>query len=303
MSKKKEKRQARERDPNQIKGNPEQRIRSVGAIDWATYLSLLSPKGKRTLENNPYQIAVHPPNATPPKPQQMAFDSGLMANNNFASASWMAGIGNEGLLFLGYSYLAELAQRPEYRVISETIADDATRKWIDFDVVGEEDKIKQQKDPVGEAKRQNDPDERKKRLAQTGKTDKVKALKDDQNRLGVRDLFYGISRDDGFFGRSHLYMNFGEDVSAGAPELKTPIGDGRNGATKSKIGKGKFKQLKVIEAVWTYPQAYNANNPLADGWYAPAQWYVMGTEIHGTRLLTFIGHPVPDLLKPPYSFG
>jgi hypothetical protein len=44
----------------------------------------------------------------------------------------------EGLLFLGYPYLSELAQRPEYRVISETIADDATRKWIDFEVTGAE---------------------------------------------------------------------------------------------------------------------------------------------------------------------
>jgi hypothetical protein len=198
-----------------------------------------------------------------------------------------------------------LAQRPEYRVISETIADDATRKWIDFDVAGQEDELRRRatRDPLGEEERQNDPDERKKRIAAAGKTDKVKALKDDQLRLDVRDHFYALARDDGFFGRSHLYMNFGEDPSQGSPELKTPIGDGRNGATRSKIGKGKFKELKVIEAVWTYPQAYNANNPLARGWYKPEQWYVMGTEVHGSRLLTFIGHPVPDLLKPAYSFG
>src|SRR5271154_4666648 len=180
MSKKKEKRRARERDPNQIEGKPEQRIKSVEAIDWATYLSLLSPRGKRTPENNPYQIAVHPPRAMPPKPQQMAFDSGLMENNNFASASWMAGIGNEGLLFLGYPYLAELAQRPEYRVISVTIADDATRKWIDFDVVGEEDKNRRRadRDPAGERERMGDPDERKKRVKAAGKSDKVKEIRD-----------------------------------------------------------------------------------------------------------------------------
>jgi hypothetical protein len=30
---------------------------------------------------------------------------------------------------------------------------------------------------------------------------------------------------------------------------------------------------------------------------------MMGKQIDGSRMLTFIGHPVPDLLKPAYSFG
>ena len=34
----------------------------------------------------------------------------------------------EGLFFPGYPYLAELAQRPEYRNIVETIAEEMTRK-------------------------------------------------------------------------------------------------------------------------------------------------------------------------------
>jgi hypothetical protein len=48
---------------------------------------------------------------------------------------------------------------------------------------------------------------------------------------------------------------------------------------------------------------YNAINPLKGDWYNPQTWYVMGQEIHGSRLPTFIGHPVPDMLKPAYSFG
>ena len=46
----------------------------------------------------------------------MAMDNGLVANNDYASATWLQGVGSEGLLFLGYSYLAELAQRPAMRV-------------------------------------------------------------------------------------------------------------------------------------------------------------------------------------------
>ncbi|MGJ2408946.1 phage portal protein, partial [Salmonella enterica subsp. enterica serovar Paratyphi A] len=58
-----------------------------------------------------------------------------------------------------------------------------------------------------------------------------------------------------------------------------------------------------IEPVWIYPTGYNAADPFEDGWYDPQSWNVMGRSVHKTRLLTFIGRPVPDLLKPAYSFG
>ncbi|WP_163360700.1 anti-CBASS protein Acb1 family protein, partial [Klebsiella aerogenes] len=48
---------------------------------------------------------------------------------------------------------------------------------------------------------------------------------------------------------------------------------------------------------------YNTTNPLAADWYKPALWYVQGRPVHATRLLTFVGREVPDLLKPAYSFG
>lgn len=255
---------------------------------------------------NPFQLPKFPPKAVPPnKAHQMAMDENL----NWATTEWSGSIlnavGAEGLLFLGYPYLAELAQRPEYRIISETIADDATRKWIDFEVTGDkgENARRAEKDPEGEKERMADPDERKKRIAAAGKMDKVKALKDDQARLEVRDRFYANSRDDGFFGRSHLFMNIGTDLEDNPDELKTPIGDGRDAVSKGKVAKGSFKSLKVVEPVWTYPTTYNAQNPLRFDWYNPQIWYVMGTEIHASRLPVFIGHPVPDMLKPAYSFG
>jgi broad specificity phosphatase PhoE len=260
----------------------------------------------RKPEFNPFQLPAFPPKVIPKqKDLRMAMDQSM----SWAGQQWAGGIfssvASEGIMFLGYPYLAELAQRPEYRVISETIADDATRKWIDFEVTGndEENKRRAEQDPEGEAERMADPDERKKRIAAAGKTDKVKALKDDQARLEVRDKFYNIARDDGFFGRSHLFLNFGTDLDLDTSELKTDIGDGRNQMSQAKVGRGKFKELKVVEAVWTYPTTYNAVNPLRDDWYNPQVWYVMGKEAHASRLLTFIGHPVPDLLKPAYSFG
>ncbi len=258
---------------------------------------------------NPFQLPVFPKSAMPPKDSglQMAMDEGM----TFGAGEWanavFAGMADEGLGFLGFQYLAQLAQRPEYRIISETIADDATRKWIDFEVTGnaDEERAAKEKDPVGYAERMVDPDERKKRLAAAGKTDKVKALKDDQNRLGVRDNYYELSRIDGFLGRSHLYYQIG-DVgldNASADELKSSIGDSRDQASLTKVQKGSLKALRVIEATWCYPTTYNAMNPLAPDWFNPQFWYVFGKQVHKSRLPAFISHPVLDILKPAYAFG
>lgn len=281
----------------------------------------------RSPEMNPFQLPQFPPRAVPPQKLRMAMDENLgWAGVQWAGAA-LGAIGGEGLLFLGYPYLSELAQRPEYRVISETIADDATRKWLDFEVTGDdekaadEQKAKADKEagasdklpeammgagPGGERQRKPmaDPDERADKIKAAGKTDKVKALKDELVRLNARDEFYKLAVQDGFFGRSHLFIDTGVDIdSAGEDELRAPIGDGRDDVSRGKIGKGDLRGLRTIEAVWTYPTTYNAINPLRPDWYNPQVWYVMGKEIHASRLPVFIGHPVPDLLKPAYSFG
>lgn len=273
---------------------------------------------ERTAQNNPFRLPDFPKplleQLEKHKLPTMAMDNALAGNLNFAGDQWLNGGGffglpGEGLLFLGYTYLSELAQRPEFRVMSETIADDATRKWIDFDVVGdareqEEEKLK---DPVGFQEKQDDPDEKEKRLKAAGKLDKVKALKDDQLRLGVKDRFYEMFRGDGFFGRMHLFLDIRtrnpDSDEIDQEELKQPIGDGLSELSKTKCPKGAFKGLRSIEPVWTYPLMYNAVNPLRKDWYNPQTWFVMGQELHGSRCLTFIGHPVPDMLKPAYSFG
>jgi hypothetical protein len=299
-------------------------------MDGPTALALMEQvkdmmQGQRKPEQNPFRLPEFPPNARPKKKSQlMAMDSATSwASSQWESGAWAQGVfsslGAEGLLFLGYPYLSELAQRPEYRVISETIADDATRKWIDFEVTGKENaesgadaekkRDAERQQAIDESRptfKDPDPDKRKDKIGKAGKTEKVKQLKDELDRLEVRDRFYAIIRDDGFFGRSHLHLNFGEDSDdpKGAQELKTPIGNGRDKLSRRKVSKERpLKKIRVIEPVWVYPIAYNATNPLADDWYNPQTWYVMGREIHTSRLLPFITRPVPDLLKPAYSFG
>lgn len=267
-------------------------------------------KTSRSPAGSPFRLPQFPKVSTPSESATMAMDSDLCTNLTCGTDAWLAGevlpgLAGESLVFLGYAYLSELAQRPEYRVMAETIADDATRKWIDFDVVGDARVEREQraKDPDGYDERMADPDQREKRLSNAGKLEKVKALRDDQLRLEVKNRFYEQCRNDGFFGRSHLFLDIHTNGAPTDEELKTPIGDGRDSLSKGKVPKGSLKRLQTIEPVWSYPLGYNAINPLDESWYNPQVWYVMGKEIHGSRLQTFIGHPVPDMLKPAYAFG
>jgi hypothetical protein len=222
---------------------------------------------------NPFKVAVPPPGVLPDgvEPPSMAQDSAFGGALGWAG-SFAGQVFAEGLEFLGYPYLAELAQRPEYRVITDTIATEMTRKWVKFQAVGEDDKTAQ-----------------------------IKAIEDEFTRLGVKEAFKKAAENDGFFGRAHLYLDTGQTDDR--DELRLSIGNGTNEMSKKKVGKGMLKRLRVIEPVWTYPSSYNATDPLKPDWYKPLSWFVQGKEVHSTRLLTFIGREVPDLLKPAYSFG
>lgn len=262
----------------------------------------------RTQENTPFRLPWFPKFA---EPKDKRF---IMAMDNmpfFADAGqqWLEGgaFAAEGLVFLGYTYLSELAQRPEYRIMAETIADDATREWISFDVTGTEKQQAEEraKDPAGYDERMADPDERKKRIIAAGKQDRVKALIDDQERLEVRDRFFWASCFDSYMGRSHLYLQIGNaDFEASVGEMAAPIGNSRDETSRSKVSReSPLKYIKTVEPIWTYPLGYNAQNPLSPDWYNPQQWYVMGRQIHISRIPAFISRPVPDILKPAYAFG
>lgn len=275
----------------------------------------------RTAEWNPYLIrpdrfgpvAEHVKKHAP----TLAMDQngGIARDNQIAVQAWQAGgllsnVVSEGLLFLGYPYLSELAQRPEFRLIAEIRAQEMTRKWTQFR--GTDDESNKE---AGKA-RNRDDDERERQRERDGekpKSDgrnkeieaKIKELKDLEEELGVRAWFHDAAAQDGFMGISHLFLDLkgsNQDI-LNDPELKTPVGNGRDAISTAKLSKGCIRALRTIEAIWVYPTTYNAMNPLRADWYDPQVWYVMGTEIHKSRLMTFIGRPVPDILKPAYAFG
>lgn len=102
--------------------------------------------------------------------------------------SWaMGGALHEGIGFLGYPYLAELSQRPEYRRVVEIWAAEATRKWITL----------------------------------SGDEDRIDLIEKEMKRLKVRDRFRKLAEHDGFFGRGQLFIDLGH--ASTSPELSKPL--------------------------------------------------------------------------------
>jgi hypothetical protein len=226
---------------------------------------------------NPFKLPTFPTAVLDhvPADSRIAADEALGQVSSWAGGAWGAlsnHVAFEGVGFLGYPYLSELAQRPEYRVIVETIATEMTRKWIRIQAKGDKDKAK-----------------------------KIDQLKAELDRLKVREVFCKACEVDGYFGRAHIYLDTG--ATDDRDELATPIGNGGNRISEKKFQKGDLKRLAVVEPIWTYPANYDAFDPLKPDWYRPQRWYVMSKQVHVSRLLTFVGREVPDLLKPCYSFG
>ena len=277
----------------------------------------------RTEEWNPYKIrpdrfgpvADHVRKAG----RKLAMDdnSYLTSANQFAMSAWQAGglmpnDASDGMLFLGYPYLSELTQRSEFRLFGEIMSEEMTRKWID--IRGTDDESTKEKDkPKDRNKDDAEADDRRLARDEDPRSDgrnkdierKIVELKQFLDEIQVRQTFKKIAQHDSDFGIGHLYFDLkGADVNTiDAAENKLSIGNGRDAISANKLGKGCLLGLRTIEPIWCYPTAYNAQNPLSPDWYDPLVWYVMGAEIHRTRLLPFIGRPVPDILKPAYAFG
>lgn len=200
----------------------------------------------------------------------LAMDSAPYSELNDAYAMGM-GYGSFDS-FPGYPYLAAMAQKPEYRKMVGTLAEEMTRKWIKLRTVGDDDK-----------------------------SDRIKAISDALERFNVRDKFREAAEHDGYFGGGQIYIDVlsPKNVSAWTDdnELQSKLF-----ISDKKIAKGSLKGFQVIEPVWTYPGVYNAQNPLSPDFYKPTEWFVMGKTVHASRMIDFVSRQVPDLLKASYNF-
>ena len=241
---------------------------------------------------------LHPP--TVAEGVKIAMDDAINAVATWANAAF-GSIAAEGVTFLGYPFLAELAQRPEYRVMAETLAQEATREWIEFTGVDATDDVPQQEPRVIDGMLPSDRAEIAAKKISEKRASRIRELDAEFRRLNVQKIFAEVLTQDGWFGRGHIYLDTGDTDDPG--ELRTSLGDGWNATSIAKFAHKKIKALRTVEAVWCYPTNYDSNDPLKGNWYKPHEWYVQSKIVHSSRLFTIIARPVPDLLKPTYSFG
>lgn len=179
-----------------------------------------------------------------------------------------------GQLFPGFQYLGLLAQKPEYRKMVETIAEEMTRKWIKLDSSGDDDK-----------------------------SERIEKLEKALEKYRVQEVVRKMIENDGYYGRGQVYIDLKMPsstslVSYNDEEPKTELT-----LTKEKIPKGSLIGFRNIEPFWTYPYRYDSIEPLSRYFYKPRSWYVMGKEVNASRLLLLVSRPVPDIYKPAYAFA
>jgi len=235
------------------------------------------PRGESPFTGLPTPPPGVRPENDPPK-KGMAMDDATNISVGGIFGQWaVSGLWGEGLRFPGYPYLSELSQRPEYRNITETIAEEMTRKWIKLLSTGEKD------------------------LEKTTKV--IKQIEDAMKVFDLREVFNIGLELDGFLGMCLIYIDLYKPdgtslVSDDPEELATELI-----VDKGKISKGSLRGFVPIEPTWVSPKYYNSTDPLKPDYFRPSSWYIMGKEVHESRLLIVRSREVPDLLKAAYNFG
>lgn len=167
--------------------------------------------------------------------------------------------------FPGFAYLSQLATRAEFRAFASTLSTELTREWLEF--------TSKQDDDVDNA-------------------EKIKAIEEEFKRLNVRGVIQKAAENDSYFGRAQIFLEID------GADRKTPlILDPRT------VKKGSLSRIAPVEAIWTTPAGYNALDPAAPDFYKPSSWFMLGQEVHASRLMTVVTRPLPDILKPAFNFA
>jgi len=165
--------------------------------------------------------------------------------------------------FPGFPTLSLLAQLPEYRTMHETLADECVRCWG--------------------------------KVVSAGSTDagKLQEIEAELERVDILSIVRQAVIHDQAFGGAHVYFKLkGDKDSRELPMLMKPYS----------VPQGSFEGLRVVEPYWVTPNYYNSIDPTAADFYKPSTWWMIGIEVHATRMQTLVSRPVPDMLKPTYSF-
>jgi len=167
--------------------------------------------------------------------------------------------------FPGYPHLSMLATRAEYRAMASALSTEMVREWITIN---------------------------SSETASDSTKTKVTKLKKAMDDMKIQQIIQRAVEHDAYFGRAQILICLkGHDIT-------TPLV-----LDKRTITPGTFEKVVTVEAIWTTPATYNALRPQDDDFYKPSKWFMLGQQVHASRLMTVITRPLPDMLKPAFNFG
>ena len=171
--------------------------------------------------------------------------------------------------FLGYGALQSIAQNGMIRACIETVSDDMTRNWIELAQEGDAD------DPEAE--------------------DRIQRLEKAMDRMGLQKAMHKAACMTGYYGGCLLYL----DTGASGPQLKLPLS---LEPWSMEAKPGFLRAVRPIDPVNCFPGLYNATDPLREDYYVPQTWWVLGQEVHASRLIRVFANEPPLLFRPSYNF-
>lgn len=191
--------------------------------------------------------------------------------------------------FLGYGMLQQISQNGLIRACIETTADDMTRNWIELKregeakpKPGEEHHLPGTGMPEGEAEAPED--------------ETLPKLTAELDRLKLRQLLRDAACLVGYFGGCLIFIDTGErDPDA----LRQPL---NVSSLSAELRRDRPLRFTAIDPINVFPGLYNSLNPLLPDYFVPKTWWVLGQEVHASRLIRLAANEVPVLLKPAYNF-
>jgi len=168
--------------------------------------------------------------------------------------------------FYGYQELALLSQNGLIQNIVQTLSQECTREWIEFQSVSKD------------------------------KTEKINRIEKAFSDFKIQSHFNRCLEMTFLFGGCKLYPKIKGDDS---------VEDGATYEERfylESMGKGDLLYFKPIEPLYATPIEFNATNPLSEDFYEPKMWAVQTTRVHTSRLMHFAYNYVPTYFKPVYWF-
>ena len=190
--------------------------------------------------------------------------------------------------FMGYGTLQQIAQNGMVRACIETIADDMTRNWIELKREGESEKSEHE--DYLQSMGVGDPE------AEKVAEEQLSTIQAEMQRINLQRVFHDAVSLVGYMGGCLIFIDTGETD----PErLREPL----NISTSSyELQKDRPLRFIALDPINVFPGLYNSINPLQEDYFKPKTWWILGQEVHSSRLLRLVANEVPVLLKPAYNF-